>query len=193
MPTMSNRHRLLSSVRSWNLPCSLISSFHEKLYNRCSAYTTPVAPAAPPRHRAFLAAAPAAGAPPDDTDRDSPGDTIPNSDTELRKIKYGAPGTRRPEPGGRNHVQTVGNVGPAVVGLEIMRIAGTDPDEGHRRIVAPGFILEADHSDRQPGQHERRISHNAMSLMPGARYGSDLASMLSPCQFPGKFPEILEI
>ena len=28
----------------------LISSFHEKLYNRCSAHTTPVAPAAPPRH-----------------------------------------------------------------------------------------------------------------------------------------------
>src|SRR5271165_5464317 len=41
------------------------SSFHEKLYNRCSGHTTPVAPAAPPRHRAFLAAAPSAGAPPD--------------------------------------------------------------------------------------------------------------------------------
>ena len=44
---------------------SIISSFHEKLYNRGSAHTTPVAPAAPPRHRAFLAAAPSAGAPPD--------------------------------------------------------------------------------------------------------------------------------
>jgi Protein of unknown function (DUF433) len=41
------------------------SSFHEKLYNRGSGHTTPVAPAAPLRHRAFLASAPAAGAPPD--------------------------------------------------------------------------------------------------------------------------------
>ena len=41
---------------------ALDSSFHEKLYNRCSAHSTPVAPAAPLRHRAFLAAAPAAGA-----------------------------------------------------------------------------------------------------------------------------------
>ena len=41
----------------------LISSFHEKLYNRCSAHSTPVAPAAPLRHRAFLASAPAAGVP----------------------------------------------------------------------------------------------------------------------------------
>ena len=41
----------------------LFSSFHEKLYNRCSAHSTPVAPAAPLRHRAFLATAPAAGAP----------------------------------------------------------------------------------------------------------------------------------
>ena len=41
----------------------LVSSFHEKLYNRGSGHTTPVAPAAPPRHRAFLATAPAAGAP----------------------------------------------------------------------------------------------------------------------------------
>ena len=41
----------------------LVSSFLEKLYNRCSAHTTPVAPAAPARHRAFLAAAQSAGAP----------------------------------------------------------------------------------------------------------------------------------
>ena len=41
----------------------LSSSFHEKLYNRCSAHSTPVAPAAPLRHRALLASAPAAGAP----------------------------------------------------------------------------------------------------------------------------------
>ncbi len=41
----------------------LSSSFHEKLYNRGSGHTTTVAPAAPLRHRAFLAAAPAAGAP----------------------------------------------------------------------------------------------------------------------------------
>ena len=41
----------------------LDSSFHEKLYNRCSAHSTPVAPAAPLRHRAFLASAPAAGVP----------------------------------------------------------------------------------------------------------------------------------
>src|SRR5271166_4138672 len=37
----------------------LISSFHEKLYNRGSGHTTPVAPAAPLRHRAFVATAPA--------------------------------------------------------------------------------------------------------------------------------------
>jgi len=42
---------------------SLSSSFHEKLYNRGSGHTIPVAPAAPLRHRAFLATAPAAGAP----------------------------------------------------------------------------------------------------------------------------------
>ena len=41
----------------------LTSSFYEKPYNRGSGHTTPVAPAAPPRHRAFLASAPAAGAP----------------------------------------------------------------------------------------------------------------------------------
>ena len=41
----------------------LVSSFHEKLYNRGSGHTTPVAPADPLRHRAFLASAPAAGAP----------------------------------------------------------------------------------------------------------------------------------
>src|SRR5271165_1717803 len=41
----------------------LDSSFHEKLYNRGSGHTTPVAPAVPLRHRAFLATAPAAGAP----------------------------------------------------------------------------------------------------------------------------------
>ena len=80
----------------------------------------------------------------------------------------------------------------SVSGYHLTNGIGLNPEEGHRRIVAPGFILEADHSDRQPGQHERRISHNAMSLMPGARYSSDLASMLSPCQFPGKLPEILE-
>ena len=40
----------------------LASSFREKLYNRCSAHSTPVAPAAPLRHRAFLASGPAAGA-----------------------------------------------------------------------------------------------------------------------------------
>src|SRR5271166_2705023 len=45
------------------LPTLVISSFPEKLYNRCSAHSTPVAPAAPLRHRAFLASAPAAGAP----------------------------------------------------------------------------------------------------------------------------------
>ena len=44
-------------------PLQIGSSFHEKLYNRGSAHTTPVAPAAPLRHRAFLASAPAAGAP----------------------------------------------------------------------------------------------------------------------------------
>ena len=42
---------------------ALNSSFHEKLYNRGSGHTTPVAPADPLRHRAFLATAPAAGAP----------------------------------------------------------------------------------------------------------------------------------
>jgi len=41
----------------------LNSSFHEKLYNRGSGHTTPVAPADPLRHRAFLTSAPAAGAP----------------------------------------------------------------------------------------------------------------------------------
>ena len=41
---------------------SLISSFHEKPYNRCSGHITPVAPATPPRHRAFLVAAPVAEA-----------------------------------------------------------------------------------------------------------------------------------
>ena len=51
-------------ARAW-LRHQLDSSFHEKPYNRCSALTTPVALAAPPRHRAFLAAAPSAGAPPD--------------------------------------------------------------------------------------------------------------------------------
>src|SRR5262249_7991610 len=43
----------------------LASSFHEKLYNRGPRRTTSVAAAAPPRHRAFLTAAPAAGAPSD--------------------------------------------------------------------------------------------------------------------------------
>ena len=50
----------LSDMRNSGL---LSSSFHEKLYNRGSGHTTPVAPADPLRHRAFLASAPAAGAP----------------------------------------------------------------------------------------------------------------------------------
>ena len=43
----------------------IASSFHEKMHNRGAAHTTPVAPAAQPRHRASLAAVPAAGASPD--------------------------------------------------------------------------------------------------------------------------------
>ena len=43
----------------------LSSSFLEEIHNRGLIRTGPVAAAAPPRHRAFLAAAPAAGAPPD--------------------------------------------------------------------------------------------------------------------------------
>src|SRR6516225_6566444 len=41
----------------------LNTSFHEELYNRGPGRTSPVAAEAPPRHRAFLTAAPAAGAP----------------------------------------------------------------------------------------------------------------------------------
>src|SRR5208283_1260964 len=56
------RHVLRVSPLRFGWP-NLNSSFHEKLYNRGSGHTTPVAPAAPLRHRAFLATAPAAGAP----------------------------------------------------------------------------------------------------------------------------------
>ena len=53
----------VSRTRPFIDELGLSSSFHEKLYNRGSGHTTPVAPADPLRHRAFLTSAPAAGAP----------------------------------------------------------------------------------------------------------------------------------
>ena len=108
-------------------------------------------------------------------------------------VECGEPVVRlpRPDPGGRDQVQSVGDIRLPVGGLEVTRIARTDLHEVHSRIAAPRLVNQTRCKDGKPREEEREGSHGKRLFQFSGQSGNDISSMLSPTRSPGKNPRFL--